>query len=81
MFADLKIAFDKVDRGKLWDCLREKGIRESLVRKIEKTYEGIEVTVRTKPGDTESFVMKRGVRQGCVMSLFQFVHCRLRRKI
>jgi len=33
-FADLKTAFDKVDRGKL---LLEKG-RESLVRRIEKTY-------------------------------------------
>jgi len=36
-FADLKTAFDKVDRGKLWDYLRKKG-RESLVRRIEKIY-------------------------------------------
>jgi len=48
MFADLKAAFDKMDRGKLWDCLREKRIRESLVRKIEKTYEGTEIMIRTK---------------------------------
>ncbi|XP_011068949.1 PREDICTED: uncharacterized protein LOC105154867 [Acromyrmex echinatior] len=54
MFVDLKAAFDKVDRGKLWDCLRKKGISESLVRRIEKTYEEIEVTVKMKLGNTES---------------------------
>jgi len=80
IFADLKAAFDKVDRGKLWDCLREKGIRESLIRRIEKTYEGTEVT---KLGNTESFVTKRGVRQGCVMSplLFNLYIAELKRKI
>jgi len=72
LFADLKTAFDKMYRGKLWDCLREKGIRESLVRRIEKTYKGTEVTIRTKLGNTESFVMKRGVKQECVMSSLLF---------
>jgi len=37
MFADLKAAFDKTDRDKLWDCLKEEGIRESLVRRIERS--------------------------------------------
>ncbi|XP_012054784.1 PREDICTED: uncharacterized protein LOC105617843 [Atta cephalotes] len=71
MFADLKAAFDKMDRSKLWDCLREKGIRESLVRRIEKTYEGTEIMIRTKLGNTESFVTK-SVRQRCVMSPLLF---------
>jgi len=44
--------------------LREKGIRESLVRRIEKIYKRTEVTVKTKLGNTESFVTKRDVRQG-----------------
>jgi len=62
MFVALKAAFDKVDRDKLWDCLREKGIiKENLIRRIEKIYEGTEVTVRTKLGNTESFVTKRNV--------------------
>ena len=59
-------------RGKLWDCLRKKRISESLVRRIEKTSEGTEITVRTKLGNTENFVTKRGVRQRCVMSPFLF---------
>ena len=32
------------------------------LKRIEKTYEGTEVTVRMKLGNTESFITKRGVR-------------------
>ena len=39
---------NKMDRGKLWVCLRKKRISESLVRRIEKTSEGTEITIRTK---------------------------------
>ena len=42
------------------------------LKRIEKTYEGTEVTVRMKLGNTESFITKRGVRQGYVMSPFFF---------
>ena len=63
---------NKMDRGKLWDCLRKKRISESLVRRIKKTSEGTEITIRTKLGNTENFVTKRGVRQRCVMSPFLF---------
>jgi len=31
MTADLKAACYKIDRGTLWDCLKEGGIRESLI--------------------------------------------------
>jgi len=43
--------------------LKEEGIRECLVRRIEKIYEGTEV--RMKLGNTEgnTFVTKRDVRQ------------------
>jgi len=36
LFADLKAAFNKVERDKLWEILRDKGVSEYLVRKIEK---------------------------------------------
>jgi len=39
---------------------------------LEKAYEGAEVTVRMKLGNTESFVTKRSVRQRCVMSPLLF---------
>jgi len=38
MFVDLKVAFDKVDRGKLWDCLREKGIiKENWLEELRRS--------------------------------------------
>lgn len=35
MFVDLKAAFDSVDRGKLVEAMRERGIRIEL---IDRTY-------------------------------------------
>ena len=46
----------------------ERNNKRELVRRIE-IYEGTEVTVRTKLGNTESFVTKRDVKQRRVMSL------------
>lgn len=35
MFVDCKAAFDSVDRGKMVRAMRERGIREDLVRRCE----------------------------------------------
>jgi len=64
-FADLKTAFDNVDRDILWEILRKMKIREDLIKKIEKIYERMEVLVRTEDGMTERFETKKEVRQGC----------------
>lgn len=53
MLADLKAAFDNVDRNTLWKILREGGIKGGLIKKVEDMYEGTEVTVRTKRGYTK----------------------------
>jgi len=36
LFANMKAAFDNMDREILWKDLREKGINEQLLRRIEK---------------------------------------------
>lgn len=72
MFADLKAAFDNVDRNTLWKILREGGIKGGLIKKVEEMYEGTEVIVRTKRGYTERFWTKKGVKQGCVISPLLF---------
>ena len=72
LFADLKAAFDKVDRGRLWESMRRKGMTEHLIRRMERIYEETEVTVRTQQGCTISFKTTKGVRQGCVLSPLLF---------
>ncbi|XP_036142138.1 uncharacterized protein LOC105840937 [Monomorium pharaonis] len=51
-FADLKAAFDKMDRQTMWDTLRKLKIEEKIVRILEKIYEETEVTIRTNQGNT-----------------------------
>jgi len=72
LFADLKAAFDNVDRELLWKEMRSKGINEQLLGRIEKIYEDAEVMVRIRQGYTEGFKTRKGVRQGCVMSPILF---------
>lgn len=55
MFVDLKAAFDNVEREQLWKGLREKGVTEDLVWKMERIYEETEVAVRVKEEITEKF--------------------------
>jgi hypothetical protein len=40
LFVDFRAAFDKVDRVKMFECMRERerGISEWLVRKVEEIY-------------------------------------------
>jgi len=72
LFANLKAAFDNVDRDILWEELKRKGVKEQLVGRMEKIYEETEVMVRTTQGYTEKFKTRKGVRQGCVMNPILF---------
>lgn len=68
LFIDLKAVFDNVDRAKLWDILEEKGINKNLTWRMRKIYEITESSVRGKEGNSKDFRIKKGVRQGCVLS-------------
>lgn len=45
-----------------------KGIEEQLISRIRSLYKETRVATRTKEGTTSSFITKKGVRQGCVLS-------------
>lgn len=67
-FIDLKAAFDKVDRGKLWKCLKDRGISEGLIDRIREVYKETKCVVKVGENTSKCFWTTKGVRQGCPMS-------------
>ena len=51
-----------------WKALREMGIPDPLTRLLRNLYAGQEATVGTLYGTTDWFEIKKGVRQGCLLS-------------
>lgn len=71
-FADLKAAFDRVDRKVLRKRMREIGVSNRLKEKIMETYKETRNVVKVGGKCTEEFWTKKGVRQGCPISLTLF---------
>ena len=79
-FIDYTKAFDSADHNKLWKSqqtwkiLQEMGIPDHLTCLLRNLYAGQETTVRTGHGTTDWFQIRKGVRQGCILSpsLFNF---------
>ena len=72
-FIDYEKAFDSVDRTTMWKIMRHYGIPEEMVNLIAKMYEGTSCSVLHEGQLTESFEVKTGVRQGCLLSPFLFI--------
>ena len=69
---DYAKVFDCVDHNKLWKILKEMGIPEHLTCLLRNLYAGQETTVRTGYGTTDWFQIRKGVHQGCILSLCLF---------
>ena len=67
-FTDYAKAFDCVDHNKLLKILKEVGIPDNLTYLLRNLYAGQEVTVRTGPGTTDWFQIRKRVHQGCILS-------------
>jgi len=59
---------------KNWKILKEMGIPDHLTCLLRNLYARQEATVRTGHGTTDWFQIRKGVRQGCILSpcLFNF---------
>uniref|UniRef100_T1IUS7 Reverse transcriptase domain-containing protein n=1 Tax=Strigamia maritima TaxID=126957 RepID=T1IUS7_STRMM len=68
LFLDFKVAFDSIDRTKLFEKIWKIGIRGHMFSMIKKIYEETSSCVRTAKGLTEMFWTNLGVRQGCPLS-------------
>ena len=71
-FIDYAKVFDCVDHNKLWKILAEIGIPDHLTCLLRNLYAGQEATVRTGHGTADWFQIRKGVRQGCILSYCLF---------
>ena len=65
---DYAKAFDCVDHKKLWKILKETGISDHLTCLLRNLYSDQEATVRTGHETKDWFQIRKGVRQGCILS-------------
>ena len=68
MFYRLYKAFDRVKHSEIIKCLSEIGIDDKDLQIITKMYWEQTAVVRTEHGITEEFQIKKGIREGCVLS-------------
>ena len=57
-----------MDHNKLWKILKEMGIPNHLTCPLRNLYAGHKATVRTGHGTIDWFEIKKGIREGCVLS-------------
>ena len=60
--------FDCEDYNKPWKILQEVGIPDHLTCLLRYLYEGQEAIVRSGHGTIDWFQIRKGVRQGCILS-------------
>ena len=65
---DLSKAFDRVDWQALWKALETHGVSEHLISILQLLYDNQRGQVITDTADSREFDIRRGVRQGCVLS-------------
>ena len=67
-FIEYAKAFDCVDYNKLWKILQEMGIPDHLTHLLGNLYAGQVATVRTRHITMDWLQIRKGVRQGCILS-------------
>jgi len=71
-FIDYSKAFDCINHELMWKTLGEMGIPKHLIQLLKGLYEDQIAVIRTEYGDTDRIRIKKGVRQGCILSPFLF---------
>ena len=72
-FVDYENAFDSLHRDTLWKLLQHYGIPDKRISLIRNSYEDMACRVVHAGQLTDFFMVKTGVRQGCLLSPFLFL--------
>ena len=71
-FIDYEKAFDRVNHTAMILCLQDRGVDSKDLRFITYMYWNQYAAVRTQSGLSDDIKIKRGVRQGCILSSVLF---------
>ena len=69
-FINYEKAFDSVDRETMWKLLRHYGVTKKTISLIRCTFQDMSCRIAHAGQLSESFEVKTGVRQGCLLSPF-----------
>jgi hypothetical protein len=72
-FIDFEKAFDSLHRDSLWKIMRHYGISQKLVNVTKLLYNDFKSAVIHENTLTDTFEVKTGVKQGCILSPFLFI--------
>ena len=67
-FVDLTKAFDTVSRSGLYMVLEKIGIPPKLLKLVKSFHDDMKATVQSDGSKSDSFYIKSGVKQGCVLA-------------
>ena len=71
-FVDFRKAYDRVNREKLWVCLKNAGVRGRMLEFLLTSYEDNYCEVKVGEMSGGGFLTSVGLRQGCVLSPLLF---------
>ncbi|HLX54571.1 MAG TPA: reverse transcriptase family protein, partial [Aquella sp.] len=71
-FIDFKAAFDSIPWDALFYKLYRLGFSDKIVKLLSGLYSGSSCSVKLKEGQTKSFLVNVGVKQGCLLSPLLF---------
>ena len=72
LFIDLTKAYDTVPHEALFAKMQQMGIRGRMLEFVRALYASSEICLRLPGYDPPSFLLERGLRQGCPMSPILF---------
>ena len=72
-FIDYEKAFGSVDRETMWKPLRHYGVPKKIISLIQCTFQDMSCKIAHADQLSESFEVKTGVRQGCLLLPFLFL--------